>query len=197
MLKQPLIRLGVLGLMLLGSALAFYLISPLFVRANFGYDGWPTLGYMPTRTPKPATATLAPTQTDTPQVVMSLIDLPSLLEGNAALLLAQADFYDIAHSGNGVAKIYQVEDLGLILRLEEFRVEDGPELHVYLTSANPVENTASVDLPDGVDLGELKGLSGDQDYQVPADLDLSTYHSVVIWCAPYKIPYMAAALETP
>jgi len=195
MLKQPLIRLAVLGLMLLGSALAFYLISPLFVHATF--DRWPTLGYMPTVTPKPATATLAPTQTDTPQVVMSLMDLPNLLEGDAALLLAQGDFYSVAHDGGGIAKIYQVQDVGLVLRLEEFLVENGPELHVYLTTADLVENTSGVDLPEGIDLGELKGLSGDQDYQIPADLDLSRYRSVVIWCAPYKIPFAAAPIQTP
>jgi hypothetical protein len=191
------IRLAVLGLMLLGSALAFYLISPLFVRATFGEDGWPTLGYMPTITPKPATATPAPTQTDTPQTVMSQTDLTSLLEGDSSLLLAQGDFYTVAHNGDGTVKIYQVEEIGFVLRLEEFLVEDGPELHVYLTTADPVENTAGVDLADAVDLGELKALSGDQTYEIPADLDLTSYHSVVVWCVPYQVPFIAAPIRAP
>lgn len=189
------IRLAVLGLMLLGSALAFYLISPLFVRATFGEDSWPTLGYMPTITPKPATATPAPTQTETPQAVMSQIDLTSLLEGDSSLLLAQGDFYSVAHNGGGIAKFYQVEEIGIVLRLEEFLVEDGPDLHVYLTAADPVENTAGVDLVDAVDLGELKALSGDQTYEIPADLDLTSYHSVVIWCVPYQVPFIAAPMQ--
>jgi hypothetical protein len=197
MLKKPIIRLAVLGLMLLGSALAFYLISPLFVRATFGEDAWPTLGYMPTLTPKPATQTLAPTQTETPQTVMSQIDLTRLLEGDTSLILAQGDFYTVTHDGGGVAKFYQVEELGIVLRLEEFLVENGPELHVYLTSADPVENTTGVDLSDAVDLGELKALSGDQTYEVPADLDLTSYQSVVIWCVPYKIPFIAAPIQSP
>jgi hypothetical protein len=197
MLKRPMIRLAVLGLMLLGSALAFYLISPLFVRATFGEDGWPTLGYMPTITPKLATATPAPTQTDTPQTVMSQTDLTSLLEGDSSLLLAQGDFYTVAHNGDGTVKIYQVEEIGFVLRLEEFLVEDGPELHVYLTTADPVENTAGVDLADAVDLGELKALSGDQTYEIPADLDLTSYHSVVVWCVPYQVPFIAAPIRAP
>jgi len=191
------IRLAVLGLMLLGSALAFYLISPLFVRATFGEDGWPTLGYMPTITPKPATATPAPTQTDTPQTMMSQTDLTSLLEGDSSLLLAQGDFYTVAHNGGGTVKIYQVEEIGFVLRLEEFLVEDGPELHVYLTTADPVENTAGVDLADAVDLGELKALSGDQTYEIPADLDLTSYHSVVVWCVPYQVQFIAAPIRAP
>lgn len=197
MLKKPIIRLAVLGLMLLGSSLAFYLISPLFVRATFGEEGWPTLGYMSTRTPKPATETPAPTQTDTPQTVMSQIDLARLLESDSSLLLAQGDFYSVAHNGSGVVHFYQVEEIGIVLRLEDFLVENGPELHVYLTSADPIENTTGVDLADAVDLGELKALSGDQTYEVPADLDLTSYHSVVIWCVPYQIPFIAAPIQTP
>lgn len=196
MLKQPLIRLAVLGLMLLGSALAFYLISPLFVRANFGYDGWPTLGYMPTRTPRPATATLLPTEMETPQPLVVESDISTLLEGEGALLLAQGDFYAVAHQGRGTANIYQVSEGGLVLRLEDFEVEDGPDLHVYLTTQDPVENISGSDLPDGFDLGVLKNLVGDQNYEVPEDLDLTRYRSVVIWCVPFQVPFIAAPLQS-
>ena len=103
----------------------------------------------------------------------------------------------MAHSGRGTANVYQVQNVGLVLRLEEFEVEDGPDLHVYLTSQETVENTSGVDLPDGLDLGELKGLSGDQAYELPADLDLTQYHSIVIWCVPYQVPFIAAPLQTP
>jgi hypothetical protein len=197
MLKMPLIRLAVLGLMLLGSALAFYLISPLFVRASFGYDGWPTLGYMPTRTPRPATATLAPTDTQTPQPLIVDTDISALLEGENALLLAQGDFYAVAHQGSGTAKTYQVNDGGLVLRLEGFEVEDGPDLHVYLTTQDPVENISGSELPDSIDLGELMSLIGDQTYELPEGLDLTNYRSVVIWCVPFQVPFIAASLQTP
>lgn len=197
MLKKPTIRLAVLGFMLLGSALAFYLISPLFVRATVGYDGWPTLGYMPTRTPRPATETQAPTETVTSQPVTSQLDLPTLLEGDAALLLAHGEFYSVAHAGRGTVNVYQVVDVGIVLRFEDFEVEDGPDLHVYLTSQETVENTLGADLADGLDLGELKGLTGDQAYDLPADLDLTTYKSVVIWCVPYKVSFSAASLQAP
>ncbi len=195
MLKQPLIRLAVLGLMLLGSALAFYLMSPLFVRATFG-DGWPTLGYMPTRTPRPATATLVPTDTQTAQPLMTEFSV-NLLEGDAALLLASGEFYPVARAGRGTANIYQVDGVGLVLRLEGFEVDDGSDLHVVLTSAETVENTSSVDLSDGLDLGALKDLIGDQSYEVPADVDLTIYHSVVIWSAADQISLIAAPLDSP
>ncbi len=196
MLKKPLVRLGVLGLMLLGSALAFYLISPLFVRANFGYDGWPTLGLMPTRTPKPPTATLAPMDTQTPQPLTTEFNI-NLLEGDTALLLASGQFYSVAQAGRGTANIYQVDNVGLVLRLEAFEVDAGSHLYVYLTSAETVKNTSGIALADGFDLGALKGLTGDQSYELPADLDLTVYHSVVIWSAADQVPFIAAPLETP
>lgn len=192
MLKRPLIRLAVLGLMLLGSAMAFYLISPLFVRASFGFDGWPTLGYMPTRTPRPATETPAPTETAQPTATDA--DIATLLEGDSALVLAQGGFYAVAHEGSGTANLYQTEQ-GPVLRLEEFEVEDGPDLHVYLTAQDPVENTSGVELADGLDLGELKGLSGDQSYELPEGIDLTDYKSVVIWCVPFQVPFLAAPLD--
>lgn len=195
MLKKPLIRLAVLGLMLLGSALAFYLMSPLFVRATTD-DGWPTLGYMPTRTARPATATLVPTDTETPRPLMLEYDI-SLLEGESALLLAQGEFYSVAYAGRGTVNIYQVEDIGLVLRFEDFEVEEGPDLHVFLSTQDPVENTSGVDLTDGFDVGVLKGLNGDQSYDLPADLDLTEYRSVVIWCVPCQVPFAAAPLQAP
>jgi hypothetical protein len=197
MLKQPLIRLAVLALMLLGSALAFYLISPLFVQATFGSDGWPTLGYMPTRTVRPATATQTPEDTATALPVVSESEVTTMLEGEGALLLAQGDFYNVAHIGQGAASLYEAEGFGLVLRLEGFSVEDGPDLHVYLTSQNPVENFSGSELPDGFDLGVLKNISGDQIYDIPEDLNLRSYSSVVIWCVPFQVPFIAAYLDAP
>ena len=193
MLKNPWIRLFVLGMMLVGSAVAFYLMSPLFVGANFANDGWPTLGYMPTRTPRQATATSVPTETETSAPLTLETDF-SLLEGETALLLAQSEFYSVAHTGRGTVNLYQVQELGLVVRLEDFEVEDGPDLHVYLTSQDPVENRTGIDLPDGLDLGVLRGLTGDQNYELPEGIDLNNYRSIVIWCVPYQVPFAAAPL---
>ena len=56
------------------------------------------------------------------------------------------------------------------------------------------------DLPNGafddayVDLGGLKGNIGDQNYEIPADVDLSQYQSVVIWCDRFNVAFGAADL---
>jgi hypothetical protein len=148
---------------------------------------------MPTRTPRQATATSVPTETETSAPLTLETDF-SLLEGETALLLAQSEFYSVAHTGRGTINLYQVQELGLVVRLEDFEVEDGPDLHVYLTSQDPVENRTGIDLPDGLDLGVLRGLTGDQNYELPEGIDLNNYKSIVIWCVPYQVPFAAAPL---
>lgn len=192
MLKEPLIRASVLGVVLLGSAVAWYLISPLFL-ANATHLSFPTLGMMASRTPRPASATPEATETLVPSPTVE--NSEAIFESSSSLLIWKADFYVVAHSGAGTANVYVMEDGSVILRLENFEVEDGPELHVYLAQEDPVKNTQGADLTNAIDLGELKGLIGDQTYLVPSGLDLFQYHSVVIWCVPYLVPFIAAPVQ--
>ena len=44
-------------------------------------------------------------------------------------------------------------------------------------------------------LGELKGNVGNQNYPIPADVDVAGYGSVVIWCELFDVLFSPAALE--
>jgi hypothetical protein len=192
MLKQPSVRAAVLGVALVTTATAFYFIAPVFVN-EVPFSGYPTLAYISTRTPKPTLPpTEMPTATAEAQASTSIV-----LEGEASLLLLSGEFYDIAHDGAGTASLYLTESDELVLRLEDFQVEDGPELHVYLAVQDPIAETEGEPLAEAIDLGELKGLVGDQTYVLPDDLMLENYNSVVIWCVPYNVPFIGASLETP
>lgn len=192
MLKQPVVRASVLGVVLLGAAVAMYLLSPLFI-GNASYLSFPTLGMMPSRTTRPATATPEATETHIPSPTLQ--DSEAIFESSSSLLIWEADFYAVAHAGRGSANVYMMEDGSLIVRLEDFEVEDGPDLHVYLTDQDPVQNTEGIALTNAIDLGELKGLVGDQSYLVPSGLELPSYRSVVIWCVPYLVPFIAAPVQ--
>jgi hypothetical protein len=113
------------------------------------------------------------------------------------MILAQGAFYDIAHHGMGTATIYQLEDGSQVLRFEDFEVLNGPELHVYLAPIDPVPDTIGVELEGAIDLGLLKGNIGNQNYELPPDLDISQHKSVVIWCQPFRVPFNAASLNSP
>ena len=49
---------------------------------------------------------------------------------------------------------------------------------------------------DFISLGVLKGSVGAQNYEIPADVDLSLYSTVVIWCRQFNVPFGATDLVT-
>jgi len=112
------------------------------------------------------------------------------------LLFASGSFTgaDSFHQGSGTASIFQ-QGAESVVRLEDFDVTNGPDLHVILTKhPNP---TASADIgEDYVDLGSLKGNIGNQNYEIPTDIDLSEYQSVVIYCVPFHVVFATATLTT-
>jgi len=120
-------------------------------------------------------------------------------EGDMASMriLAQGEFYDLAHEGEGRATLYELADGSRVLRFEQFKVLNGPDLHVWLVPVDPVPNTVGREITGYVDLGPLKGNIGDQNYDLPEDLELGDFKSVVIWCQPFRVPFNAAPLNPP
>ena len=74
------------------------------------------------------------------------------------------------------------------LRFEDFATDNGPDLNVYLV------NSSTGDVSDYVDLGDLKGNIGDQNYEIPAGVDLDVYDQVVVWCVRFGVGFGSAAL---
>lgn len=112
------------------------------------------------------------------------------------VLLAQGAFADAdaVHQGSGSAGIYRVADGGQILRLEDLRVTNGPDLRIVLARSASPQSSADV-RDDYFDLGPLKGNIGNQNYEIPAEVDLSRYGSVVVWCKAFKVLFSAAPLK--
>jgi hypothetical protein len=101
---------------------------------------------------------------------------------------------DLIHGAEGTATLYQLADNSRIVRFENFRAQNGPDLHVYLVkNANPA---SSADLGDDyIDLGALKGNVGNQNYAIPPEADLSQYQSVIIYCVPFQVVFSVASLQ--
>lgn len=184
MFKRPEVRLAVLGAALLGSSLAWYLISPLFTSRQ-AYVTFPTLGVMASATPRPPTATTAPIDTVTPD------SSGSVLAG--AQLLATGEFVALAYTGSGSAEVFVLESGEQVLSLENVEVEFRPELRVLLTNIDQAEDFTAADVASSIDLGQLES-TADQQFQIPMGIELDDY-SIVIWCEPEQRPYMAAPLH--
>ena len=75
------------------------------------------------------------------------------------------------------------------LRFEPFETDNGPDLNVYLRS--------SADPNDYIDLGDLKGNIGEQNYELPVDIDLDRYDTIDIWCVRFGVSFGSALLSAP
>ena len=105
--------------------------------------------------------------------------------------LARGTFISREHETTGTARILRLADGQQILRLEGFETSNGPALFVYL-SQNPADGDDGSFDDDYIDLGELKGNIGDQNYVVPAEIDPLGYTSVVVWCDRFNVSFGAA-----
>lgn len=109
--------------------------------------------------------------------------------------LASGRFHSNAHETRGLATIHRLPDGRRVLRLTEFATSNGPDVRVYLVAAGDVQDEDAAKQAGFVDLGALKGNIGDQNYDVPAGVDLSRYRSVSIWCRRFSVNFGAAPLE--
>ena len=106
---------------------------------------------------------------------------------------ASGSFIDRSHPTEGSARVLGDGSGVRFLRLEDFRTDNGPDLNVYLSAAPPDAPAGAFD-DDFVDLGDLKGNVGSQNYEIPAGLDLDRYSTVAIWCVRFGVVFGAADL---
>ena len=100
---------------------------------------------------------------------------------------------DSFHRGSGTATIYRTADGETVLRLEDFSVTNGPDLHALLVPHPDPQSRGDVE--GYLDLGQLKGNMGNQNYFLPAGEDGSDYGSVVIYCIPFRVIFSVATLN--
>ena len=104
---------------------------------------------------------------------------PAMLSGS---------FVSGAHETRGTARIVSAGG-GSVLTLTDFRTDAGPDLFVY---AVPSGARDSVD--GGVRLGGLKGNIGNQQYELPAGLELAPGTTIMIWCRAFSVAFGSALL---
>lgn len=135
----------------------------------------PVLTTTPTSTPQtspPATTTPVVPVTTTPAIVTEY----------------RGTFVGRDHPTSGDALVLGDGSGQRFLRFEQFETDNGPDLNVYLV------NSSAGGVDDFIDLGNLKGNIGDQNYEVPVDADLGVYDTVLIWCVRFSSPFGEAIL---
>ena len=113
------------------------------------------------------------------------------------MAITRGNFKSLAHETKGTASIYALGDGKRTLRLTGFETSNGPDVHVYLTAAEVEKGSYAIKDAGFIDLGSMKGNKGDQNYEIPADVDLNKYKIVTIWCARFGVNFGQAALDPP
>jgi hypothetical protein len=115
-------------------------------------------------------------------------------EATAPAALAAGQFHSVSHETRGTATIHDLGGGHRVLRLTDFATSNGPDVRVYLVAAADANDNETVTKAGFVEVGNLKGNEGDQNYDVPADLDLTKYRAVTIWCRRFGVNFATAPL---
>ncbi len=113
---------------------------------------------------------------------------------SASRVLLSGEFHDGAHKTSGTATIHELAGGKRVLRLTGFETSNGPDVQVYLVAADDARDDATVKNAGFIKLGALKGNVGDQNYDLPADVDLNTHRAVTIWCQRFGVNFGTAPL---
>lgn len=110
-------------------------------------------------------------------------------QGTAKIMLAGTfvGAGDRFHNAEGTAKVIRLANGTNILRLENLKATNGPDLYVYLSTGK----TAT----DFISVGRLKGNVGNQNYLIPSGTDFTKYNTVLIWCRAFSVLFGSAHLS--
>jgi Electron transfer DM13 len=111
--------------------------------------------------------------------------------------LASGTLISHEHETSGIVRVIQLPDGSRQLAIQGLETTNGPDVHVWLSAGPVVEGFDGWFTAGGhpyVDLGMIKGNQGDQLYDIPADVDLTAYPTVDLWCVQFAVSFGAAAL---
>lgn len=172
--------------------LAWWLGSPLFID-KVANDDFPLTASA--TIPDNVTRQEAESMMETAAKLDSPMEEPmtTAMNSTSVVSLISGNFRDEdrVHRGSGKATIYRLEDDTNVLRLEDLNVTNGPDLRVLL-----MVDAEGRDKSQGyIELGKLKGNIGNQNYEIPTDVDPADYHAVMIYCKPFHVVFSTAPLR--
>jgi|OM-RGC.v1.020522468 Electron transfer DM13. len=172
-LKEVKIRIGIIILILCLTPAIFWLVTPLFITKNVNEA-----------LPKKNTSTHSNNS-------------PSKTTIKKVEIIKQGHFtkIDNIHKGSGSATIYKQNNNTYFLRLENFKVTNGPALQVLLSTHLSPKTKKDLHSQPYTSLGKLKGNTGNQNYTIPINVNINSIKSVIIHCKPFNVVFSTASLN--
>ncbi len=113
-------------------------------------------------------------------------------------VIARGELISHEHATSGSVVVLELADGRRILRLQDLRTSNGPDVKVWLSDAAVLPGSDGWRVFDDgayADLGRLKGNVGNQNYAVPASVDLGALTSLSLWCDRFDVSFGAAELR--
>ena len=196
MRKRNIIIIAAIVVLVPVAAFAWWLLSPLFLSTTVDEE-------FPFAATAEIPAEMTMAEVEMVMETMAKMDQEPMVEpmppqmAAQPVALASGSFRDADsfHRGSGTATIYQTPDGGHVLRFEDFMVTNGPDLRVLLAQSGDPMSRGELQSGGYTHLAKLKGNIGNQNYEIPADIDLSDQNSVIIYCMPFHVIFSVAPLE--
>lgn len=176
--------------LIIGSGVAYYFVSPVFT--TFAVDDAAPEAVLPELMPSGAER-LSPEEKAAMDTAMTESEpMPPMDEGEPRTAPSLSVYSDVmptsGHPAEGVVRVIPTAE-GDIIRFEDFKTLNGPQLHVYLAK--------DLDAEEFIDLGPIRGTEGNINYPVPPETDLDEYRYVMHWCVPFGVLFNYADLTPP
>lgn len=118
----------------------------------------------------------------------------------AAISNRTGTFVSAEHETTGGVTLSTTNGQSILVFDDAFSTSDGPDLVVVLhRSANVLQATTPPAYPleeaDYVVIAPLTTTNGTQEYPVPAEIDVSAFKSVAVWCQEFNATFGVAPLQ--
>ena len=177
---RPIARVLVLGVPFV--AVSWWLLSPFFIDVVVDDDFTTSIADA-----RPAPGSASESVEQLPEATPSGAATPT-----RPTIRGVGSFVGLAgHDGRGDAGVFALAEGSQVLRLENFEIENGPDLRLYVVpGADQTDPTG-----DSLYLGELRGNVGDQSYEIPGDFHLGAGDwTVLVWCEAFSVEFVAATV---
>lgn len=196
-LLQPKVAIPVAMAAIVVLGIGLYLFQPWRIFTNVEVnEALPTAAVTDSSAvPAPSSASASP---DDQSTSAQPVPAPEPTEPTEPIVLAEGTFISHEHATTGTVRILELPDSSRVLRIEGLDTSDGPDLKVWLSDQPVIDGIDGWGVFDDgayVSLGDLKGNKGNQNYPIPADVDLADYTAVSIWCERFAVSFGAAELS--
>ncbi|MFQ5554706.1 MAG: DM13 domain-containing protein [Acidimicrobiia bacterium] len=142
----------------------------------------------------PPSSGTAPLTTTAPPEPTTTVPPPTTA-APGPVTLSDTQMTGVGRSGSGRVLVLDLGDGSRLVRFEDLDVTNGPDLVVILSPSPLVDDREVYDDGEFLVLGDLKGNQGNQNYDIPPEVDLDRYGSIAIWCRRFNYTFTAAALD--